>query len=533
MKQFFSVKKILLFIAVVLVLGTVLLFVSGDDSLNEEIEIEVVTRGNVREVVSETGFVQPARAVDVAFELGGRVVSIPVEEGDVVEKGEVLVELDPTDREIELASARARLRAEQVRLDELLRGADSISLDVSGSAVDFAKTALENAQTNLHETVAQHDQLVENAQKTLLTTGLVAYLVDEGREGSNYSYAAPVVSGTYTGTEEGIYYIDVYSSGAQSGSSYRVTGLEDGAASVSTVNPTPVGTRGLYIQFPDNFARNTEWEIPIPNTRSSSYTSNLNAYNATLEARDVAIKAAESAVKSAEAALTQSNQQYTQVSSPARDERIEAQRAMVSQMHAALRAAELALEKTAIRAPFTGIVTHLMVEAGEIVSPTVPVVSLIANTNFELEVHISESDIQEITIDDTATVAFDAYDDEQFEAKVIDISPTAEVVDGVRAFSVTLQFLETDEHIRAGLSADIDILAAERTDVIAVPTRSIVEHNGEKSVRTFDGEVLTYVPVVVGLRGSDGFTEIVSGLREGVEIITFAREETIEQIESQ
>ena len=531
MKKTFRSKKSLFFLIVILILGATYFFTADDSGVVEDIEIQAVTRNDVKEIVSETGFVQPSREVTLAFERGGRVVSIPVQEGDTVEEGDILIQLDTSERKTELASANARLRAEQVRLNELMSGADTVSLGVTESAVASAETTLQNAKANLEKVIIQQDQLVANAEKTLRISGLQAYLTSEERENSTDSYTAPTVSGTYNSEEEGLYRIELYGSGGASGSSYRVTGLESGTESVSTVSPTPIGTRGLYLQFPTNFAKRTTWEISIPNTRSSTYLTNLNAYNSAVKNRDTAIKTAENTVKSAEAALLQAKQQLTQVSSSAREEKIEAQNAVVNQMLASVQTAEIALEKTTLKAPFAGIVTEISTEEGEIVSASMPVTSLISSNNFELTVNISESDIQEISLEDIATVIFDAYDDTTFTAQVVRIAPNANIVEGVRVFEVTMQFTEKDDRILSGLSADIDILAAERKNVIAVPTRAIAEREEGKFVRTWDGTTLKHLPVETGLRGSDGLTEIISGLSEGTEIITFAREDTITKLE--
>jgi len=531
MKNFFSSNKYLITFFVIVVAVIYFFIFSGEEDLTADIEIQTVEKGEVKKVVSETGFVKASRAVTLAFERGGLVASTSVHDGDIVSEGDILVELDTSEKKVELASAFARLRAEQIRLNELILGADTVSLGVTESAVSSAEVALQNAKINLEKVTAQQNQLLAIAKRNLSVTGLEAYLVSKERSTYTTSYTAPTVTGTYNSDEEGVYKIELYNSGAPSGSSYRISGLEEGTGNVSSVGPTSVGTRGLYIQFPTNHAKLTEWEIPIPNTRSDSYLTYLNAYNSTVEAHDIAIKTAENTVKSAQAALEQTNQQYTQVSSSARDERVEVQKAVVSQMSASVQAVKIALEKMTIKAPFTGIVTKVLVEKGEIISPSAPVLSLISDDNFELIVNISESDIQGVTTDDIATVIFDAYDDTVFEAKVLSIAPSAEILEGIRVFEITLQFTEKDELIRAGLSADIDILAAKRTDVIMVPTRAIVERENKKYVRSWDGISLEYIPIQTGLRGSEGLTEIVSGLNEGQEIITFAREDAIAKLE--
>jgi len=95
-------------------------------------------------------------------------------------------------------------------LDELIRGGDSVSLGVTGSAVVSSETTLQNAKANLEKVIAQQDLLVLNAQKTLRSSGLEAYLIDGDRENSSYTFTAPTISGTYNSDEEGAYQVELY-----------------------------------------------------------------------------------------------------------------------------------------------------------------------------------------------------------------------------------------------------------------------------------------------------------------------------------
>lgn len=532
MKGFLSIKKYWVF-GTALVIGIVWWFVyTYSESVPVGITIESVARGTVGEVVSETGMVVPIQEANLAFERGGKVIEILVKEGTHVNAGDVLVRLDATQQSADLVAARARLDAEEFRLEELLRGSDETSLAVTASGLEIAKTVLQNAQDNLAQVMAQQDLLVKNAQNTLRSSGLLAYLVEGGQENSNNSYDAPTITGTYDSEEEGVYIVELYNSGTQSGSSFRVSGLETDTQSVRTVNQTPLGTHGLYIQFTEGFGSRTKWEVPVPNTRASGYLANLNAYNAVLESRNLAVRGAESSVRAAEATLTQSRAQLMLVSSSARDERVGAQRAVVEQMQAAFTAAQNAHSTMSITAPFSGVVTALNMEVGEVTSPTAPVVELISDKELELFVNISESDIQEMSVGDSAVVHFDAYDDIVSEARVTSISPQAKIVDGVRVFEVYLQFNEKNNRILPGLSANIDIFAATREGVIAVPSRAVVTKDTGRFVRTLVKNKIEYLPVTVGLRGSDGMTEIVDGLIEGQKIITFGQQGVIQQLES-
>ena len=532
MKKFVLSKK--LWVAIIVVtLATGWFYLKGSTGvIPDSVETGKVERGEVVEIVSETGHVKAAQSVNMAFERGGRVAEILVQEGSKVKAGDVLVKLDTAVASAELTSASARLTAEKARLQELINGTDDNTLAVSKSAVTSAEIALTNAKRNLTEVTAQQNQLVLNIEKTLRTSDLQAYLVGGLQENSLSSYKAPIVSGVYDSNEEGLYTVKLYNSSSPSGSSYSVGGLEGGSAMVSTISPTPLGTRGLFLQFPDNFAKNTTWEIPIPNTRSSLYSTNQNAYKAVVDGRAIAIATAENAVKTAEGALKQSQSQLTQISGSTRDEKLSAQRAVVLQMQAAVDAAQVQLDNMTLVAPFSGIVTNTYTEVGQIIGATAPAVSLISVGQYELTVAISEVDIAELSIDDPAEVKFDAYDGVTFKAHVVRIAPSAELVDGVRVFTVTLMFDEEDTLIRDGLSADIDITTAKKENVISIPTRAIYEDKTGKFVRVVSGDTVSSTYITTGLRGSDGNSEVLTGLSGGETIITFADEDALKQIKS-
>ncbi len=532
MKKNILSKKYISFFLSIIVIGLGYWYMhTRPKTLPDGVETGVVEHGDVIEEVTETGYVQPTHAVNLAFERGGKVTSILVHEGDVVSSGDVLMTTEATQQKTDILLAQSRLQAEEARLHELVSGADDKSRAVTESSVVSVETLLENAKQNLADVIAQQNQLVSNAEKTLRSTGLQAYLISDERSDSPYSYVSPTITGTYHGTEDGVYRVALYDSNAPSGSSYRVTGLEIGTDSVSTISPSPIGSRGLYLQFPDNFAKRTEWEIPIPNTRSSSYLTNLNAYHAVVETRNLAVASAENAVKSAEAQFLLSKSQLTQVVSSARDERVNAQRALVEQMHASLSQAQVAYENTIIKAPFAGVVTAVNADVGQIITAGIPVLSISSKNDFELTVNISEVDIAEVSVGDTAVVTFDAYDGKTFTAVVTKVAPNATVVSGVRIFEVTLAFDKENEMIKDGLTTEITITTATRHNVIAIPTRAIYENKEGKFVRVIqNGTEVSEVPITTGLRGSNGMTEVLSGLSGGEPIITFANEQAIAKI---
>ena len=120
-----------------------------------------------------------------------------------------------------------------------------------------------------------------------------------------------------------------------------------------------------------------------------------------------------------------------------------------------------------------------------------------------------------------ASVTLDAYGDRAvFEAVVVSVDPAETIVEGVATYTTTLAFREADERIRSGMSANVSIVTAERTNVLAIPARAVTREDGRDVVRITRNEMPTVVPVTLGVRASDGLVEIIEGVAEGDTVIT-------------
>lgn len=82
-----------------------------------------VERGDLEIIVAETGRIQPLTKVDIKSKVAGQVQVLAVKEGQKVKRGDVLLELDPTDFKRQLAQAEADRAMIKAELDALLAGA--------------------------------------------------------------------------------------------------------------------------------------------------------------------------------------------------------------------------------------------------------------------------------------------------------------------------------------------------------------------------------------------------------------------------
>lgn len=66
------------------------------------------TRGDIELTISTTGTVQPQNRLEVKPPINGRIEEIPVQEGDLIKKGQILARMSSTDRAALLDAARSK-----------------------------------------------------------------------------------------------------------------------------------------------------------------------------------------------------------------------------------------------------------------------------------------------------------------------------------------------------------------------------------------------------------------------------------------
>jgi HlyD family secretion protein len=118
-----------------------------------------LTRGRVEQTVSAiaSGTVKPGLDSTVAANYLGKVKSVPVKEGDRVQEGDVLVELDHADLDAQVQLAEANLRAGMSKLEQA-KIAAKIYEEVAKTKVSQATAQMDLAKTDYERVMALKDQ---------------------------------------------------------------------------------------------------------------------------------------------------------------------------------------------------------------------------------------------------------------------------------------------------------------------------------------------------------------------------------------
>lgn len=260
----------------------------------------------------------------------------------------------------------------------------------------------------------------------------------------------------------------------------------------------------------------------------------------------------EASVKIYEAALAGAQATLAIKKAPPREVDLQSYKATVSSAQAALYAASANRNKAIIYAPVDGIITKKNNEVGETTSAATPVLIMIDNTDFqnEVEVNISEADISKIRNiiasnagkPQSAKVVLDALGPEQsFYAEIVEIDPAQTVISDVVYYRAKLKIMgkyKNDEAVdmvltkeglqavKPGMTASVTIYTDERDNVLMIPERAVIVKDGKKIARVLTDKKNNKIEekeVVTGLRGNEGMIEIISGLNEGEEVVTFIK----------
>jgi membrane fusion protein, macrolide-specific efflux system len=174
-----------------------------------------------------------------------------------------------------------------------------------------------------------------------------------------------------------------------------------------------------------------------------------------------------------------------------------------------------------IFAPFDGKISKVDARVGEVVTFEKVIARVAQDGDFLIEARVPESDIAKVTMDMRAQITFDALSpDEIFDAEVVEIALSSTTVQDVVSYIVKFHLAKTDDRLKDGMTANIDIETAKKENVLLLPFRALVKEGGKTYAEVKRGEnQLEKVEVATVLEGDEGLVEIKSGLKEGDEIV--------------
>ena len=204
--------------------------------------------------------------------------------------------------------------------------------------------------------------------------------------------------------------------------------------------------------------------------------------------------------------------------------------ANVESARARVRAAQVEVENTYIRAPFDGTVLTKNADVGEIVAPfgsagnaKGSVVSMADMSSLQVEADVSESNLERVKVGQPCEITLDAFPEKRYRGLVHMIVPTA---DRAKATVLTkVRFVDKDDQVLPEMSAKVAFLTEELSETqikekpkILVDPAAIVDRQNSKIVFLVKGEVVVEKTVRVAKMVGNA-VEVLDGIAPGDQVV--------------
>lgn len=518
---------------------------------NETAAAEIKT---IVQTVSVTGKIKPAESIDLSFEKSGKINNIYAEVGDKVKTGQSLASIDSENILADLAGAKAQLDSANAKLNELIRGTRQEELKIAETAVLNAQKSLDDQKINLNnvrqtadnnlanlygkvkdilnDTYAKADNSINTQIANLFSNPgtnnpLLIFTTTDSQAKTDSETQRVQAGNSLKNLKLIINNLPAdYSSidGSLSSAKNQLNTMRDFLTRLSAAVNSAAGISSATIDTYKSSV-NTAW------TNINTAITNVNNHEQLIASQKITnqnnIDSAQKSINDAQNILSSAEDTLALKKAGSAPEQIDAQKAAVKQVEAQIKNYEIQLSQSIVKSPIDGIVAKQDAKIGKNISANAIIISVISGAKFQIETNIPEADIAKIKINDPAKITLDAYgSDIIFEAKVISVDPAETVIEGVSTYKTTLEFTEEDDHIKSGMTANIDILTAKK-DAIAIPQRAVITKDGQKYILVETGSVEIDTEkkqteerkIETGLRGSDGNIEIISGLNAGEKVI--------------
>lgn len=409
--------------------------------------IEAVQQPNT---VSAEAFVVPVREADLSFEIGGRVVAVPVKEGDEVKEGALLAQLDDSSQQAALAEAQANLANAEASLAQAEASLADVKVGATREQLAQAEAELARAEAVLaefvvgptNEDIAQAEAAVETARASLANT-----LAGSRQEEVDAAAARLLQSEA-----------DVRL--AQADYDENVFGEPDRAEPFGiALQQATLDYEAAQADYDRLVNGPTQEQIAISRAQLYEAQAALNKVQAGSTPERIAQAQADAA--RAEAALAELEAGATDEEIVIAEAGVKAAEAGIGVAEAGVNTAETELGKTKIEAPFDGVIGSLDIEVGEIVQGGATTVSIGDTSIWQIETDdLTEIDVVRVKPGRKVTISVDALPDAEYEGEVVRIQPKSETKAGDVTYTVLIDITKGDmTKLQWGMTTFVDIEA--------------------------------------------------------------------------
>lgn len=484
-KNFVLSHKWIMGIAVLLIIVAVIFIVKNSNKGEANYSTEKVKISDITSVVTGTGQVEATSTITLGPKASGIVTYVGVKTGDHVKKGQLLASVDSRDAKIALENAKISLR----KLTEV----DSLDLLKSENSL---KVSYDSGWNKVSSYITDTTKLLDEIKDIFGNDGYLGYKNISGVSNIGREKISSAESSYYDARESLDELTKLYKTLSRSDSNEKIKDLVDNARRSSVLIATlskkteealNYTVKSLDDEDSTNFISARENVTSWLSTSNSYTNSLLSAYNSIVE----------------------NDESYKDAVSPGDQlDVLSAQLNVESKLNS--------YNDCFVYAPFDGIIATFTAKVGENVNSGV---GTIITKQKVVTVSLNEVDIASVSIGKKAVITFDAIGDLSISGTVSEIDSVGTVSSGVVNYNVKIVLDNDDERVKAGMSANVEVVLDSKKGVLTLSSGAIKTRGGSSYVEVMgDSGQIVRKNVETGI-SDDTRTEIISGLSDGDEVI--------------
>lgn len=470
-----------------------------DDDTAQTYTEQSAGRQTIQRTLSSSGTLEPANQYSVTAAVQGEVLSCTFEEGDSVEKGQTLYEIDKTDMENSISRAQLSLQKSQNSYNQTLESLDDLNIKSEDNGVVVELYVEVGDQVQNGTKIADiRDSSTMELRIPFPSDDAASFWIGES--------ATVTMDGSFetlNATVSAIDAVDTVLDGYQIVRYVTLNvknpgGLSTSSAATATISGKACTTGGTFDYLSE-----------------SSITAETSGKIASLNIREG------SAVTDGMTVATLSS---TSIQNSVSDSRLSLQDAQLSYQNTVDQ-----LDDYTITAPISGTVVTKNIKVGDNLDATngqteLAVIYDLSYLSFDMS--LDELDVSEVAVGQEVNITCDALEGTQISGEITKVSVAGTTSNGVTTYPVTVQIANPPDGLLPGMNVDATIVVDEAEDVIAVPVAAVQRGNvvyiKDSSAKNTEnimvgGQTLPdgwrEVKVETGL-SDDSYIEVTSGLSE-------------------
>ena len=191
--------------------------------------------------------------------------------------------------------------------------------------------------------------------------------------------------------------------------------------------------------------------------------------------------------------------------------------ASINGLQASLENARYDLANCSVPAPIGGTVGLVQVNEGDTISAQTPVAVIANNSRVEVEVNVSESEVNYLKPGQAVKVYVAAVAEEPFTGYISSVAQTAHKT--LKTYPVKCELDNQKGLLKSGMFAEVRLNTVSHSGVVTVPRDAVVLKGARRVVFTVDDQSVAHErDVQIGIEG-EKLVEVIKGIEVGEKIV--------------